>query len=235
MSKGQRCLFPATLEEGHTAAHIKSVVAYVQSHRQLIKDFMSGRIEKDGPVGTLSSGVVHAPVTLPAKAWRMPIHSKYAAMIPHRKDVEGRINMGKAAQVQESEILLLGCARARVLHIHHFDSFQTMLEELGVGRALPGIRTVAEGVEIYHSIRNYERKALQFGVVAFELGPVEDQCNDVRLYGPQQRAFTHAWDCVERAFQVHEAKNEEACDVARNNCYDNNKIQVLLSCCICRT
>ena len=151
-------------------------------------------------------------------------------MIPHRKDVEGRINMGKAAQVEVNHILLLGHVRARVLRIHHFTKFEEMLEELGVGRALPGTQSVATGVEIYHKIRNYERKAMQFGVVAFELGPVEDTPNvgPIKLFGPQQRAFTFAWECVERALRVHEAPSDAACDDAREECFQSNKIQVFL-------
>ena len=164
-------------------------------------------------------------------AKRLPIQKEFARLIPHRKDVEARIDIGVAADVQQSDLLLLGKARAVVLRVHRFDSFHDMLTSLGVHRALPRARSVEDGVRTYHRFRGYERKAREYGVVAFELGEPDETdlvtTSDVKLYGPQQRAFDLAWGCVERALKMLAANNESDYDAARNDAWENNKIQVI--------
>ncbi len=71
-------------------------------------------------------------------------------------------------------IFLLGRARKLVQEIHYFEDFRSMLTSLGVKRALPAARSVAEGVRVYHKFHGYERLAQQHGVVAFMIGPVPE-------------------------------------------------------------
>eukprot|EP00973_Karenia_brevis_P037049 5107434-Karenia_brevis.AAC.1 len=56
----------------------------------------------------MEDGVRRQPQLEADKAHRLPIQAEWAALIPHEKDVEGRVNVGKAAAIQEGDILLLG-------------------------------------------------------------------------------------------------------------------------------
>jgi len=216
--------------EGHTRFHIKNVTNYFSAHKSLIDAYMDGRISKDAITGLPQSAAIQRAVVMPERATRLPIQERFATLIPHEKDVEARINKGKAAEVREGDVLLLGSVRARVLRIHCFDNFRDMLQALGVRRALPMVRSVEKGVEIYHKFRGYERQAQQHGVVAFELGPADEQMGDIAdatLYGPQQRAYGIAWECVQRALRVHNAATERESDIAREDTWQHNKINVI--------
>ena len=78
--------------ESHNYYHIQSVIGYIRSQTKLVDDFITGRLAKDAPVGVASSETIAKPMQLPDRTVRMPIKAQWAAMIPHQKDVEARID-----------------------------------------------------------------------------------------------------------------------------------------------
>lgn len=46
-----------------------------------------------------------------------------------------------------------------------------MLETEGLANCLPGCKSIADGVQVYHRFRNYRHKAKQVGVLAFRIAP----------------------------------------------------------------
>lgn len=59
----------------------------------------------------------------------------------------------------------------KVIEKTEYNSFERMLEHEDKSKCLPGVRDLAEAVAFYHSLPNYERLALEHGVVAFRLAP----------------------------------------------------------------
>lgn len=59
--------------------------------------------------------------------------------------------------------------RCTVVARLHFDSFREMLECCGFANCIPTSQSIEEALAIYHSIPNYQQRALESGVVAFEL------------------------------------------------------------------
>ena len=215
--------------EGDNRYHIESVLNHVQAYRKFIDDFIEGRLDKNAPVGLCASGVVARPVSLPPNTLRLPIHQKFARDIPHRKDVEGRVNVGAAKGVKAGHVLLLGQAVVQVLRVHDFASFKDMLQQLGLRRALPNARNLQDGVRIYHSFKGYERKAAMHGVRAFELvpyAPVQEK-SDVKFSRAQKRAFDFGLQAIQRAMEVQNAGTEKDYDKARTVCWENNKIMLI--------
>ena len=53
-----------------------------------------------------------------------------------------------------------------------------MFANLEYRRAVPHAKSIRDAVKLYHSFRNYERMAKQFGVVAFELEAMANENPD---------------------------------------------------------
>jgi ASC-1-like (ASCH) protein len=112
----------------------------------------------------------------------LPIQPRYAKLIEDgRKDIEGRINCGKAARVEIGDELLLGTARVLVADVLEFPSFRDMLQTVGVARCLPNETTVNRGVRVYHRFRNYESLAERHGVRAFVMEPLSVPSSSERV------------------------------------------------------
>lgn len=50
-----------------------------------------------------------------------------------------------------------------------YPTFESMFQHEGLVRTLPGINSIQEGINIYHSIGDYKIQEMSYGVVAFEL------------------------------------------------------------------
>ncbi len=59
--------------------------------------------------------------------------------------------------------------RCKVIARLHFDSYREMLEYCGFANCIPTSQSLEEALAIYHSIPNYQQRALESGVVAFVL------------------------------------------------------------------
>lgn len=55
-----------------------------------------------------------------------------------------------------------------VIQIYRFQTFEQALQKLGIEKMLPGIKTIAEGVEIYLKFVSIKTQ-LQDGIIIFEL------------------------------------------------------------------
>jgi ASC-1-like (ASCH) protein len=90
-----------------------------------------------------------------------------------QKTVEGRIRAGHWADAAPGDVFVL-CSNqdsnvvveVEVTSVRYYESFQGMLEGEGVSACLPGVASVAEGVDIYQSIPGYSEREAPNGVVA---------------------------------------------------------------------
>jgi ASC-1-like (ASCH) protein len=78
---------------------------------------------------------------------------------------------GMVLRARPGDTLVLGGFYTYVTDIEHYASFGDMLEHVGLEKALPGVATVEEGVELYLRFRGYGEGEAACGVHAihFEL------------------------------------------------------------------
>ena len=220
--------------EGHRQAYRESIHNYVRVHRQLIFDHVAGRVpEASASLGQIADGLIQPARLQVERVAFLHTQERFAALIPHEKDVEGRVRSGEAARVRAGDLLQLGAAKARVLSVRRFDDFRTMLQELGYWRAVPGAKSLSAALRVYHRlIKNCERRAAQHGVVAFELGPPDQAPRDpldgpVRLQPQQARAVRLAEECIDRALRCNRAATEAERDAARAQAREGSRILVV--------
>ncbi|CAK0789070.1 unnamed protein product, partial [Prorocentrum cordatum] len=219
--------------EGHKAAYRETIMNYVRTHRQLIFDYIAGRVPvASASLGQMTDGLIRPARVQVERVVHLPTQQRFAELIPHQKDVEGRVRIGEAAGVRVGDMLQLGTAKARVLSVLRFDDFRTMLQQLGHRRAVPSARTISAVLRICHGFRGYERLAAQHGVVAFELGPPDQAPRDpldgpVRLQPQQAAAVRLAEECIGRALRCKQAATEAERDAARAEARAGSKILVV--------
>lgn len=91
------------------------------------------------------------------------------------KRVEGRVNKPKFQALRADDRIIFQDPNATytvitsITFIHHYPSFQAMLEQEGLHTCLPNIASVAEGVALYHSFPRYREDEQTFGVIAIGL------------------------------------------------------------------
>eukprot|EP00973_Karenia_brevis_P084966 11790338-Karenia_brevis.AAC.1 len=103
-----------------------------------------------------------------------------------------------------------------------------MLQTMGLQRVLPGVRTLKQGVAVYHRFKNYERLAQEHGVLAFELeAATRRRRNPVRLAPRQQQAMAFAEESIKVTMQCQSASTERERDEAREMAWARNKILVI--------
>ncbi len=90
-----------------------------------------------------------------------------------QKTIEGRLNKGDFAQMQSGDTVTWTCGSqppvvTKIKAIYHHVTFATYLKARTLRACLPGVKTISEGVQIYHSFysRADEKK---YGVLAIEL------------------------------------------------------------------
>ena len=129
------------------------------------------------------------------------------------KTVEGRLNVGAAAQVAVGDVVQFGATRVRIIEVTTHASFRHMLEHYGVAAALPGVATIAQGVRVYHGFRGYRQGAQEHGVVAFRLERLASESGQQGLayeeLNVQQKTFVdNLRVAVNHAFAIRDAADE---------------------------
>ena len=221
--------------EGNRKKYRVSVDNYVRAHRQLVLDYMRGRIAKDQEgSGQVHDGLIRPERVQVAREVFLPTTSERAELIPHRQDVDGRVDRGEASTVRAGDVLILGCARAQVLRVHRYDGFEAMLRDLGFQRAVPNAGSLSRALAMYHGFKNYEREAAFHGVVAFELGHEVGSASGrelepkLRLAPRQKKAVDNAAEIIDKA--IHYLKGnyvEGDRDALEDEAWKYNKIQVV--------
>jgi ASC-1-like (ASCH) protein len=96
------------------------------------------------------------------------------------KTVEGRLKRGKYAGMKVGDIVWFADDKIEmapkfalsIVALRLYPSFEEMLEVEGIGKALPGIKSIEEGSAIYE--RFYSKSAQnECGVIAIEVGFVD--------------------------------------------------------------
>ena len=94
------------------------------------------------------------------------------AILSGFKTKEIRLNEGKWSDVEPGDTLSFnnGAVKVLVTAREEFDTFKEALSVPGaLQKALPGVSTIAEGVEIYWGIPNYKKKESNVGVVVYDI------------------------------------------------------------------
>lgn len=87
----------------------------------------------------------------------------------HEKIDEARLNRDKWAALDvDDEILFNGNLLVRVVGRRLYPTFRQMLLGEGLSNVLPGLRSIDEGVQLYHSLYTV-RDEQTYGVVAFRV------------------------------------------------------------------
>ena len=85
------------------------------------------------------------------------------------KTVEGRLNKGRFAELKVGDIIIWQQeCQVKISYIKKYDSFKEMLEEEGLDKVLPGIKTIDDGVKVYRKFYTEEDEN-KFGVLAIGL------------------------------------------------------------------
>lgn len=108
----------------------------------------------------------------------------YTAIKNGKKTIEGRLHKGKFADVKKGNVFIIhesvsvedGRKRRKlrpamvvlVTGVVKYKSFRDYLEQEGVARTLPGLKSVEEGVRAYRKFYD-EKDEKDYGVVAFHI------------------------------------------------------------------
>ncbi len=112
----------------------------------------------------------------------LSLMNKYWLQIENgKKTVEGRIFDGIARHIRAQDIIQFSMNNdpaknlfCKVTKADKFDTFEEMLRVLGLGKCLPDVKSIEEGVAIYHSFSNYAEREKKFGVVGFSIEHLPD-------------------------------------------------------------
>ena len=99
-----------------------------------------------------------------------------------------------------------------------------MLEYFGVERALPDAGTIDEGVRVYHRFKDYEKKAEEFGVVAFVVEPF----HVTELNQEQQRFVNTVMKSVDNTVKYFNAGSEADAEDSRQEAMREGRVCICL-------
>ncbi|MBS0648792.1 MAG: ASCH domain-containing protein [Verrucomicrobia bacterium] len=109
------------------------------------------------------------------------LRAPYFSMVQSgRKTVEGRLNkpdlhnlkVGERIRFQrENEVKHF--VDVRVISLRQYPTFREMLKREGLNRCLPDVKTVEEGVQIYHSFPSYRENEMLYGALAIGIHPIK--------------------------------------------------------------
>lgn len=71
---------------------------------------------------------------------------------------------------------------AEILRLSKYDSFLSMLKTEGLQNCLPGIGSLEDGVQIYHSFPDYKTRESAYGVLAIAI-KVQQQVSELQRVG----------------------------------------------------
>jgi len=112
------------------------------------------------------------------KEWVMPLQKEYFdAVSSGTKTIEGRVPNcsvpGKNySEMQIGEKINFVCLstgrelKKEVSLLQHFESAKQFLETLGLEKTLPGVKSLEEGIKIYHGFPGYEERIKNNGIYA---------------------------------------------------------------------
>eukprot|EP00973_Karenia_brevis_P059614 8299236-Karenia_brevis.AAC.1 len=172
-----RCLDALTMTEcrdKRTAEVMAMATSGTPLDKESNTDVSDKQHKADGASSTISKKAGHQ-----RRHHFLPIQKRWKDAIDRKeKDVEARINIGRAAQIRAGDVISLSGTDRQVVAIQHFPDFHAFLQVPGMlERALPGVKTVEEAVAIYHSFPFYERRAAEHGVCVFLLSLCGDMCS----------------------------------------------------------
>lgn len=99
----------------------------------------------------------------------------WCAVMSGKKIVEGRIFRDHHSTVKESDFFKINNMKTgsqltgTITNVTRYDSFEEMLIHEGLKNVLPGVKSVVEGVNVYHKIPGYRSLEGKYGVAAIEL------------------------------------------------------------------
>ena len=101
------------------------------------------------------------------------VQSKYFNLIKEgKKKIEGRLNKSKFSTFKKGDELKIidssndnNIISAKIKKIKKYISFEEYLSQEGLKRTLPGIKTIENGVNIYHKFYSKEQEN-EYGVLA---------------------------------------------------------------------
>lgn len=94
----------------------------------------------------------------------------YSLILNGKKNVEGRLNKGKFAQIEVGDILIIGEEKNEFIVIDKkfYSSFQEMIESEKIENVIPDKKTISEAVNVYYQFYTPEQEK-EFGVVAIKI------------------------------------------------------------------
>lgn len=107
----------------------------------------------------------------------MLIEEKYLRLIESgAKSIEGRVKRPQYAVIKANDVIRFIDTKNKN-HTSHFlvekvtfyKCFEEMLKKEGLPNCLPGITTLSEGLNVYHSFPSYKQDAEKLGVIAFKV------------------------------------------------------------------
>jgi len=88
------------------------------------------------------------------------------------KRIEGRLNKGTFKTFEKGDKIKIknndSYVIVRIKKIIKYNSFEEYLSQEGLKRTLPGIKTISEGVDIYHKFYTKEQEN-EFGILAISI------------------------------------------------------------------
>lgn len=135
-------------------------------------DFDTGAVQKRQRfVESARIETIARPTT--RKAFFRLQHPYLESIKSGQKRWEGRLKAGAAMSIAMGCHVTFSSGREDlhmvVRSVRDYRTFEDMLCDLGVETCLPGVKSLSEGVSIYHSFPGYAEKESSCGVVAMEL------------------------------------------------------------------
>ncbi len=130
---------------------------------------------------------VVAPIALKNFTCQFHVQPRYFNFIfEGKKTVEGRVAREKYRALRPGDLIQFltqekfsdptkgtievdRSLEARIVSLEHFPSFSEMLTFYGLKNCLPGVKSLSEGVSIYHGFPGYEADAKKFGTIGIEI------------------------------------------------------------------
>ncbi|KAJ7542529.1 hypothetical protein O6H91_10G110300 [Diphasiastrum complanatum] len=101
--------------------------------------------------------------------WQIHVQEPYFSLLRSGdKIVEGRCATGSYIQIQVGDMLLVNDSLLLIVQkVNRYSSFSEMLEKESLANVLPGVQSIAEGVNVYRKF--YSEETERKGVLAFHV------------------------------------------------------------------
>lgn len=89
-----------------------------------------------------------------------------------KKSIEGRLNKGSFQNLIKDDIVIWKnnnkSFKTKIVSIHHHKNFTTMIKQHRLKNVLPGVKTIADGLNIYSQYYS-NTDVLKYGVLAIKV------------------------------------------------------------------